>query len=313
MAIPTNTLVSSDNVGNREDLIDVIARVAPEKTPVLSAIGSGKADGSKHEWQTEDLDSVDGDNKHLDGDDTAADAANLTTRLDNQCQIMKKAPAVSGRTEAVKKAGRKSEMARQVKLKSLSLKRDMEARITGNYSKVAGTNSVPGECAGMEAWLTSNVSRGTGGASNAQGTAATDGTQRPFTEDLLVSVLESCHSNGAQPNMIFAGIKNKGKFNAFAGRAQTVVNAENTKTVHGSVSFYESDIGMLKIVPNQHMRDRSVLVIDPKYWKTCYLRKFKVEDLSKTGDSWKKQLLVDFTIEALNEKSSGVIADLTTT
>lgn len=312
MAIPTNTLVSTDNVGNREDLTDLISRVAVEKTPILSAIGTGKATNTNHEWQTEDLANPDGDNKHLDGDDTAADAANVPTRLGNYCQIMKKAPFVSGRTEASKKAGRKSEMARQMRIKSVELKLDMEARLTGNYAKVAPAAGTEGETAGMEACISTNVDRGTGGASNAFGAAATDGTQRAFTETMLTDVIDSCHLNGATPNKIFLGVKNKAKMNSFAGRAQTVINASNTKTVHGSVSFYESDIGALHIIPNPIMRQRTALVLDPKFWCVSYFRNFQKKDLPSNGDNMKKQILVDFTLEAKNEKSSAVIADLTT-
>ena len=100
--------------------------------------------------------------------------------------------------------------------------------------------------------------------------------------------------------------------NSFAGRAQTVINASNTKTVHGSVSFYESDIGALHIIPNPIMRQRTALVLDPKFWCVSYFRNFQKKDLPSNGDNMKKQILVDFTLEAKNEKSSAVIADLTT-
>jgi hypothetical protein len=42
MAAPTNVVTSATpNVGVREDLEDVIYRVAPEETPFVSNIGSG--------------------------------------------------------------------------------------------------------------------------------------------------------------------------------------------------------------------------------------------------------------------------------
>ena len=42
MAVPTNTLVKSAVVGEREDLENDIYRVAPEETPFTSNIGTTK-------------------------------------------------------------------------------------------------------------------------------------------------------------------------------------------------------------------------------------------------------------------------------
>jgi hypothetical protein len=47
-------------------------------------------------------------------------------------------------------------------------------------------------------------------------------------------------------------------------------------------------------------------------WKIAYLRPLHSIQLAKTGDSDRKQLLVEWTLEACNEKSSGLVADLTT-
>ena len=47
-------------------------------------------------------------------------------------------------------------------------------------------------------------------------------------------------------------------------------------------------------------------------WSTAFLRPFQVQDLAKTGDAEKKQLLVEYTLVSKNEAASGKIADLTT-
>ncbi|KKL56380.1 hypothetical protein LCGC14_2246010, partial [marine sediment metagenome] len=44
----------------------------------------------------------------------------------------------------------------------------------------------------------------------------------------------------------------------------------------------------------------------------AYLRPFQLWDLAKTGDTERKQLLVEYTLEARNEKASGAVYDLTT-
>ena len=41
------------------------------------------------------------------------------------------------------------------------------------------------------------------------------------------------------------------------------------------------------------------------------LRDFQEDDLAKTGDTDRKQLLVEYTLESRNEAASGSIRDLT--
>jgi len=42
----------------------------------------------------------------------------------------------------------------------------------------------------------------------------------------------------------------------------------------------------------------------------AYLRPFQTNDLAKTGDSEKTQLLAEFTLEMRNEAAHGIVADL---
>jgi hypothetical protein len=49
-----------------------------------------------------------------------------------------------------------------------------------------------------------------------------------------------------------------------------------------------------------------------EYWGIAFLRDFSMHELAKTGDSEKRQLLVEATLESRNEAASGLVADLTT-
>lgn len=42
MAAPSNTARTTTQIGNREDLTDILTRVAPEATPASSNIGQGQ-------------------------------------------------------------------------------------------------------------------------------------------------------------------------------------------------------------------------------------------------------------------------------
>lgn len=313
MAQPTNTFSSYDAVGNREDLTNIIYDVSPTETPVMSALPRVKATAVKHEWQTDSLAAASAANAVIEGDDATTDASTATTRLDNRCQIMDKVAQVTGTQEAVSKAGRKSEMAYQMEKRMKELKRDIEAAITDNGAYVAGNDTTARELAGIPAWLTTNTSAGASGADPVTigSTARTDGTQRAFTEELLKAVLQDCFTNGGNPTMAVVGAFNKRKASEFTGSSTRMDRSEDKK-LYAAIDVYVSDFGEIKFVPDRFSRARDCLLIDPEYAALAYLRPFETVDLAKTGDTTRKQILVELTLEMRNEAAHGGVFDLTT-
>lgn len=313
MAQPSNSFSSYDSVGNREDLADAIYNISPTATPFLNGIRKGKAKATSHEWQTDSLAAASGSNFVIEGDDASTDASSPTTRVKNYTAISDKTARVTGTQEAIDKAGRKSEMAYQVMKKSKELKRDVETILLSNNAYVAGNDTTARECAGVEAWLATNTDRGSSGADpTGDGSdAATDGTQRAFAEANLKSVIASCWEQGGEPDTIMVGAFNKQALSAFSGNATRTQSADDKKLVT-DIKVYVSDFGDLVVIPNRFMRDRSALVLDMDMWAFSVLRDFQTHDLAKTGDTERKQILVEYTLEAKNEASSGIVADLTT-
>ena len=312
MAQPTNTFDTYDSIGEREDLSDVIYNISPTDTPFLSSAAKVKATAVLHEWQTDSLAAASTSNAVIEGDEATLDAVTATTRLSNSCQIMDKTVVITGTQEAVDKAGRASELAYQIAKKAKELKRDMEAQITTNNAEVTGSATAAREMGSLGAWVATNDVMGTSGTSGSVGnTARTDGTQRAFTEDLLKSVIKSVWNEGGDPTMIMVGPFNKQKLSGFTGNS-TRFDAGADATLYTSVDVYASDFGQLQVVPNRFSRDRDCYVLDMNYWGVAFLRDFSMHELSKTGDSEKRQLLVEATLESRNEAASGLVADLTT-
>ena len=104
---------------------------------------------------------------------------------------------------------------------------------------------------------------------------------------------------------------NKQKISGFTG-GSTRFDASEDKTLYTSIDVYSSDFGDLEIVPNRFSRDRDAYVLDMEYFGVAFLRDFSMHELAKTGDSEKRQLLVEATLESRNEAASGLVADLTT-
>jgi hypothetical protein len=230
---------------------------------------------------------------------------------------MDKVIQVASSNRVGSKAGRGDELSYQRSKRIKEIKRDMEARLTGNYASAAGAAGTARECAGFEAWIQTNAVRGVGGSSTAFSggiqAAATDGTQVAFDESMLKSVHALCADNGGEPSMVLMGSFNKQAASRFEGIAAQRQQANGKKaTIVAAPTCIRASLAKLDFVYSRFSRSRSALVVDPDMWKLCYYQPFKVEDLAKTGHSDRQLLSVEFTLEACNEKSSGIVADLTT-
>ena len=312
MAQLGNTFETYDAVGNREDLQNVIYNISPTDTPFMSSIGSGNAESTKHEWQTDSLATA-ASNAQIEGDDSPSAALSATSRVFNYTQISYKPVMVSGTQEAVNHAGRDSELAYQIAKAGKELKRDMELDLTGKNAATAGTGNGASarKSRGFESWTETNNSYGATGG-NSSGTV-TDGTQRVLTEAILKGELKSCFDNGGDPDLLIVGSFNKQKVSGFTGNSTRMDMAEDRSLV-ATIDVYVSDFGEVRVVADRFLRSsgRSALVVDTEMFATGFLRPFQTQELAKTGDAEKRLLLAEWTLVAKNEASSATIADLTT-
>jgi hypothetical protein len=321
MTAPTNTATTLSQKGNREQLTDILERVAPENTPFTSNCGEGpKATAVLVEWQTEDL-AAPSATGVLEGSETSTYEENITTRLGNYTQIRRRAFVVSGTQETVNKAGRKSEIDRHRVLKAIEVKRDFETIFLGNSIARQQATTDPRLCAGIQGWLSSNVSRGAGGANGVLTngivtTAATNGTQRAFNENQVKTVMQSIFNNSgtAKKRTMYMSAFHKQIFSGFAGISEirNEVSGQKQAVIYGAADAYMSDFGMLVTVPVAYGLTRDVLVIDHEYVGISTLRAIFEEKLAKTGDNEKRHIIGEKTLAVKNQRALGIIADLTT-
>ena len=313
MAKVTNAFDTYTATADREQLSDVIYNISPQQTPFMSSIGKNSIKNVVFDWQTETLPTPSGTGQ-LEGFELSRAASTATTRVSNVAMISSRDATVTGSQQASDPAGKKSEMAHQLAIMSKALKRDMETALCQKGAKTTGNATTARVTGGFESWITSNVSRGTGGSGSGGGAAPTDssaGNQRALTEALLKTVLQSCFTNGGEPSMAICGPVNKQVISGFTGRssARQMIDAN---TVEASVSIYASDFGELKIVPSNFSRERTLLLVDPDFAKVSFLRDFQTVDISTIGDAQTKMIVVEYGLEMSNEAAHGVVADLTT-
>ena len=300
-----------DAVGNREDLSDLIHDVSPDETPFVSMCGSATADSTLHEWQTDALASS-GDNAHIEGDDANPQADTQTTRLTNRTQILKKHVVVTGtQQDGMTHAGIANMVAYKTAKRMKEIKLDLERACIGvSNAMVAGNDTTAREMASFITYLTSNVSRGATGSNPAGDGSDTpgDGTQRAFAESLLTTVLQSCFNNGANPKQIVLNSTDKGLLSGFTGGGTHYVDKDDKKLVN-SVDVYVGDFHTLTAVPSREIRARDVLLVDPEYVKLADLRAIHSYELGKQGDSYRKEIVWETTLENCNEKAHGGVFD----
>jgi hypothetical protein len=308
-----------DAIGAREDLSDVIYNISPTDTPIMSSIGKTKATGVYHEWQTDALAASTTANALVEGADATAADLSPTTRIGNYTQIVGKTVQVSGTLEAVDKAGRKSEKAYQLAKASSEIKRDIETIITANQGQAVGSsNSTARKMGSLLSYIKTNTSKNGTSVTGVDPTTVgvstrTDGTTRTFTEAMLKDVVSKVFTSGGTPSTLFVSPALKQVVSGFAGLAaqRYQVPTSGQATILAGADLYQSDFGVLQIVPNRFMRTRDALVLDPEYAALAYLRPFQTNELAKAGDSDKTQILAELTLEVKNEAAHGGIFDLT--
>jgi hypothetical protein len=308
------TFTAHTAIGQREDLIDVIYDISPTETPILSTLARTKATAVFHEWQTDILAAATAANAAVEGADPSAATISPTVRLGNYCQIVQKTIQVSNTLEAVNKAGRKAEKSYQLSKASQELKRDMETIITANQGRDAGSASAARKLGSILSWLKTNTSVGVSGVDPVTIGVSTrsDGATRTFTETLLKEVVAEAFDSGGNPKVLVVGSGLKQKASTFAGIATQRYNAPSNAptTILAAADVYLSDFGQLAITPDRFMRTRDALLLDPEYAAVAYLRPFATNELARTGDSEKTQLIAEFTLEMRNEAAHAIVADL---
>ena len=324
MAVNANTEKTYDVTTIREDLQDAYISISPTETPFQAAIGRKSVSNTYFEWPVVDLASP-AANRVLEGEAAPGnDAPTNAVRLGNYTQISDKVVEVSDTAEAVNGAADVQTLAKQVAFKIKELKRDIELMLVSNVAAVAGGASTARVTAGLPAFLRSNVSRGSGGANGTlSGTtagypnaAATDGTARALTEQMLKDVIASCWNNGAEPSIVLCGSAVKQKISStFTGSATKYQDMTNKKSLVAAIDVYVSDFGTLQIVPSRFLETRTVaardvFVLDPNYARVAFLKNVYQKPLARTGHSERRLIAAEYGLQVDSEKAHGIIADI---
>ena len=298
MPTVTNTLKSYDQVGKKEDFEQVIYDITPTQTPFLSSIGSSTAEATLHQWMQDSLASV-GSNILVEGADAGAASTVTQVIKSANTQIFGKVVQVSGTAEAIGLHARTSDLANAIAKAGKELKRDIEHSFVGlGQSGTAGSGS-----AGRQLTSAANQISAT--------TTNTAGSNRAFSEALLLDVLEKCYNEGGEPNQVQVTPSHSLTVAGFAASSGRNRDFGNDSRITNVVDIYVSPFGEVSIIPNRFLQANTALVLDTEYWSRAVLRPMQTIQLSRTGDSDKRQMLTELTLVCKSDIASGKIDALT--
>jgi hypothetical protein len=323
MAVVTNTFVSTSAKGNREELSDIVSRITPEDTPIYSLIEKTSFRTTHPEWETDDL-AAPADNAQAEGDDYTFSETTPAVRVGNYTQIFRKDGIISGTQDATDNAGGVEQVKYQKLKKAVELRKDVEFSIVTANASVAGTTRKSGS---LSTWITTNVSRGAGGANGGfnQGTgltvAPTNGTQRAFTKTILDSVMQQGYVSGANFRHVSVSPYVKSVFVTFMSDANVAsfryaASSGKDNSIIANADVYEGPFGKVIIHPNRVQAGaaglaRNAFLIDPEYLSWGWFRKIAEDkEVAKTGDARKFVMLGEGALKVHNQKGLGVAADL---
>jgi hypothetical protein len=281
--------------GRKEDVLDLITSISPEETPLLSRLGVSNSASTIHQWLQDSIDSGTATGAAcIEGESATARTISDRSRLQNYTQISEYVFGVSGTQEAVSHYGLDSEYSFQLE-KAMKILKIMQEQILINSTSATGSSSVARSLTGIISALQTNVQTGSAGVC-------------ALSETLFNNLLQTVFEAGGKPDVCYVGGFLKRKISAFATSNTRQIDMTNKSTLRNFVSVYESDFGTIEIILDRYIPAGTGFVLQADMWKIAYLRKPFVQSLALDGDRKRAQIIAEYTLEYLNEKSSGKLS-----
>lgn len=272
-----------NNALNREDILDDLTRIEPEDTPLFSSLKKGVKPGAVYlQWPVDTLKDVD-TSVTAEGTDIASfdNHADERALLGNYPSTQITSWKVSDLQTLVDVAGVSNEVA-EAKMKKLKeLKRNIAARVGGDFeSSATGPNYA---ARGLGVWVQNSAqSVDPVPAAYRTPSASIDTTATgSLTEDTINAVLTSVYKQGGNrangnvycgPNWKRA-VSNLSRITGTNHRTYQVTESATSKKITLNVTMYEGDFGTIAIIPDlflgygpsttQNIRDARAYYIDP--------------------------------------------------
>ena len=316
---PSNTYLETAAIGVREDLADIIYRIDPDETPLVSACARVGAKQVLTEWLVQELNPA-ADNAQPEGFTAVMQAVLKPVRLNNVCQILARTVGVSNTLRVVDVAGGEDEYNRQLILRGMEVKRDLELAFT---SPLVRTITDPRHMSGLPCY-TVNGQRGAGAGVMPIGdgsNAGTAGTPYDLTLAAVNTAIQQCWTAGSAPSLFIMSGNIKAYFSTLAqGGTGNPIVAQNIQqvserqeiTIQGAVDVYRSNFGTHQLAPDRFCPAHQILGVSTDYVEAAPLpeRDMVQQDYAQTGDNSQGGVIFEGCIRPTAPKAHFTIFDL---
>lgn len=226
------------------------------------------------------------------GDDTDGDLSRPRDQYENYTQIFKKPIRISGSRQAVLTAPNVgSEIDHQEQLRTIEILKELEkAILRGRSTNTIGDDNTPRYMRGLTSFLSTN-------ASLVYNTL--------FVADPMTYIndqMQACWTAGARDvNVLICGTDWSKAISATNVSRVEIAQADRTR--EQVVERLITDFGVITKVTTPYLRPKQLLGIAPNRVFPMPLqgRNFQREDLSKTGDNIRRQVIGEYTLEVHGE------------
>lgn len=328
----------------REDVMNKIWDISKIPLVFTDMVGKDTHNNEYTEWTEEALAKPDLFNRVVDGSDASGNDTELSVRVGNHSAIADKKVRVSYRAQASNSIGNVGKLGRQISRRQQELRRDLDAQAIAHFASLEDNGDAQeGVVGGLPTWIktsTVNVTSPVGFNPATKytelPTIAVDGYQ--LTEADIRDLVESIYNEGGDPTILMTipGIVRKISEYLFTSSARVAAlmsdqgKSREAAAALGSVNVFITDFGTLKLVPNRLQQKydiatgnavydpavpannnrADVFVLDPAMIRMSYLHGYRTDPLAKTGLADNRQMVVDWSLKVLNEKSQGFAAGI---
>jgi hypothetical protein len=161
---------------------------------------------------------------------------------------------------------------------------------------------------------TTTASATTPGFSGGTVAAPTDGTTTgALTTTVLNSALQGAWSSGGMATQLLVSPTQKTAIDNFTSIVTRFVDVDRATqaSIVGAANLYVSDFGRHTVRLHRHVRSSVVLCLDPEFWAVSFIDRPFMEELAKTGDGRKYQIISEWGLVSRNEAASAKVVACT--
>jgi len=296
-------LTTFEDTSRREDLLSIIGDVTPDDTPLATMLKTSTAKDTVHQWLEDYITPPTSVSSASEGAAATYAALDQPSRIVNLTSILTETFRVSGTERATNPGGGQDPLDYQAGKALRTWKMKQEYQLV-NGSLSSGVSGTGADMAGLINVVTTLY------------TARNSGTSLSETE--FQDMHQHSWEKGGTDNafdLVLVPFGLKRKIDGFTAGATKYVDQSDKKLTQ-PVAIYETSAGVARIMQHRYVpssaasiataASSAVRFLDLKedLFRVAYLRRPFKEMLAKDGDRENGQIVGEFTLEYLGERTS---------